>query len=502
MTIQIDKAEVNEEFAYGGNEAVKKIKLITVHGTGAGDITATGDRWWQLGSSFLEELGKRLDLDPSRVEIVPFQWELGPNSEVERRVAGKRLYDELMAYDEAGTDYYVVSHSHGGSVVYGALLQSVDKGKALQRLKCWCTVGTPFLDYRPNRFLPQRLSGFGLTAYAAGMVAFVLSICIAIKLLFSESVKKLEPLAMGDMDSLMFALIGFGVICVGGLYLYERFHRHWFTRSEKKRTSALYAGSWLGLWHLEDEAISALANIKMVNAPVIPRTFLKPLVAAAQLSIVLVLGGYLVYDIMFQDAKALIALNADPDWGIVNTAKYFGSIVTLVIEIFIFIMIVTYLVKFFAWVFGRPLSWLLNKAIWSSVRERAWGDDLLKEGVYQISSHPPEFDDKYGPLPDPVALPLRGHSEKHAILTLHKVREVLGMTRNSTSTPDLRSELNESLKWQELIHTSYFDVPEFVDLLAVGLYRAGLAELREGVIHTVERDELLAWCGGVSATQA
>ena len=107
--------------------AVNNIKLITVHGTGAGDVTAAGDRWWQLGSAFLDELGKRLDIDPSRVEISPFQWKDGPNSEEERRLAGKKLYQELKSCDESGDDYYLVGHSHGGSVVYSALLQSVAK---------------------------------------------------------------------------------------------------------------------------------------------------------------------------------------------------------------------------------------------------------------------------------------------------------------------------------------------------------------------------------------
>jgi len=54
-------------------------KLVTVHGTGAGQEANAGEQWWQLGSPFQEELAKRLQLDPARVEIVPFQWADGPN---------------------------------------------------------------------------------------------------------------------------------------------------------------------------------------------------------------------------------------------------------------------------------------------------------------------------------------------------------------------------------------------------------------------------------------
>lgn len=51
---------------------------------------------------------------------------------------------------------------------------------------------------------------------------------------------------------------------------------------------------------------------------------------------------------------------------------------------------------------------------------------------------------------------------------------VLGMAENSGRPADLRSELSESLNWQELIHTSYFEVPEFVDLLAQSLKNVGI----------------------------
>lgn len=42
----------------------KIAKLVTVHGTGAGDVTSSGDKWWQLGSVFFkrptEAFGPRL----------------------------------------------------------------------------------------------------------------------------------------------------------------------------------------------------------------------------------------------------------------------------------------------------------------------------------------------------------------------------------------------------------------------------------------------------------
>ncbi len=482
--------------------ASHKATLVTVHGTGAGDVTAAGDRWWQLGSAFLNELGKRLDVDPSCVEISPFQWKEGPNSELARRAAGKALYERLKSYDESGVDYYVIGHSHGGSVVYTALLRSVVKRAPLKRLKCWCTVGTPFLDYRPNRFLFQRLKSLGLTFYTTGVVAFVLGVWVLFNL----------PVEDGNLlQAMAYSLMLTGILSFSGLWTYERFRKSWATRAQKRETRRLYAGLWLGLWHGEDEAISALSNVRTFSAPIISRTFLQPLVAIAQLMVVIVPGIYLgldlsangsgLKDIADEFLRDFVDLQSASSQEVLYglTWMNFSMIIILVLPS---IWVLTILLNGLAKVLGRPLASILNRVIWSSVRQRAWGDDVLKEDVRAIDSHPPEFAPIFGPLPDAVADPLRGHSEKHAVVTLHKVREVLGMTRSARTAPDLRSELSDNLKWQELIHTSYFDVPEFVDLVALGLHRAGLGELRDGFVLTAERQHLADWCQGASAPAA
>ena len=123
----------------------KKTVLITVHGTGAGDEAIEGERWWQLGSTFQTELLKRLHLAPDQVEIAPFQWAEGRNSEIQRRIAAQELLNNLNKLEDQGVDYYLIGHSHGGSVIYNALLLSLRKERPLERMKHGCTGGTPFL---------------------------------------------------------------------------------------------------------------------------------------------------------------------------------------------------------------------------------------------------------------------------------------------------------------------------------------------------------------------
>ena len=148
---------------------------------------------------------------------------------------------------------------------------------------------------------------------------------------------------------------------------------------------------------------------------------------------------------------------------------------------------------------GGPLSKAIDNLVWSSVREQAWGADRRGEFVGQIGSHPPQFVERFVPLPDAIADKLSKNSEKSAILTLHKVRELLGMVPNQKEPVDIRAQLSEHLSWRELIHTTYFDLPEFVSLTAYGLHRAGLADLKDDFWQGASRNQVHEWYGAISA---
>jgi uncharacterized protein (DUF2235 family) len=145
----------------------------------------------------------------------------------------------------------------------------------------------------------------------------------------------------------------------------------------------------------------------------------------------------------------------------------------------------------------RPTK-AIDDLVWSSVREQAWGSDRRGEFVGQIGTHPPQFDEQFAPLPDAIADRLSQNTEKSAILTLHKVRELLGMLPNQKEAVDIRAQLSEHLTWRELIHTTYFDLPEFVNLTAYGLHRAGLAELNDDFWQGTSRNQVQAWYAAIS----
>jgi hypothetical protein len=502
-------------------DILEPTKLITVHGTSAGDLDSVeGHRWWQLNSTFQKELEKRIHLDRDTCEVVPFRWDIGPNSEAQRRLAGAALLDLLKEHEDAGAAYYLIGHSHGGSVIYHALLKSVHQGKKLTGLRQWCTVGTPFLDYRANRFMFQRLSGAGLTAYSTGVFALLLAMVYwvigqhnAFDFIARAEYLELSPeviahIANWDFNQVMhnfaLALTIYGVSCVVLLFFLERHKKGWANVKEKQQVEAWYGATWCGLWHRDDEAISALLNVQRVAIDIVPSTFLTPIVGFLQLFLVWGTGLMLCFDIVFKGGQKVGAFAfwlsspyaiTDEETGAVisvnDTGLIFGSsgshwsgmiegiLLTLIVLALVGWLLtkgLRYLVK----KLGRPLAFILNGIVWRSVRNTAWGDDLLAEDVHFVGASPPLFDRKFGPLPSVVATPLSKHSDANAIETLSKVRKLLGMTEGTGAQADVRSELGDTLNWQELIHTSYFEVPTFVDLIAVSLVSAGLGSFKEG----------------------
>jgi hypothetical protein len=471
-----------------------KTVLVTIHGTGAGEPTEEEDSWWLEGGRFLGKLKERLDLDPSRVEIFPFLWDGGPNSEASRRQAGRRLYELLKSYDAAGNNYYLICHSHGGSVAYSALLQSVDEDQPLERLKCWCTVGTPFLEYKRNKYLWQRLGGWQLWLY---VMSATTSLFAPLLLLLPLIGIELSSSAESRSETLLF--LSPWPLMHGCFLLLERYKARassksslsWITEKQKETVEHRYSESWVGLCHPQDEAVSALSNIKDVNEEIVKHRFLLPLIPISQFLLIIVWRFTPLDTFTWEWLEEKLEYHF-----LLERVLYVVLLLGIIIGLGFFL-------KGIALSVGKPISRWVNNAVWSSVRENVWGDDVNQEDVISIEAYPPNFEGKFKVMPDAIANSLNEHSSKSAIRTLVKVREILGMTKKinkdgsdtemGKGAMDIRSDLSQSLTWEELIHTSYFDVDSLIDLIAFGLHRAGIAEFKESFILTPENELLKAW---------
>jgi hypothetical protein len=157
--------------------------LITVHGTFAARPDSHGSAWWQIGSSFASEVQKLFGTT-LRIDIRPFHWS-GANSEAARRQAGKALYELVREIGRDKADVFLIGHSHGGSVIAEMIREASRRDDNLTNLRCWLTIGTPFLSFSEKSSLYQRLNLTGKNLYIATTSFLLTSIIMGIWVLGS-----------------------------------------------------------------------------------------------------------------------------------------------------------------------------------------------------------------------------------------------------------------------------------------------------------------------------
>jgi len=138
-----------------------KYCITLVHGTFAPDAP-----WTREGSVLRNTLQSSLD---GKVLFSAPNWG-GANSPGTRRSAADRLADHLInqfaAHPNAG--HFIVAHSHGGNVA----LMSGCAAAVSARLRGLVCLATPFLSYKPRRFMPY-LSLLVFSAFAFILVGLM-----------------------------------------------------------------------------------------------------------------------------------------------------------------------------------------------------------------------------------------------------------------------------------------------------------------------------------------
>jgi hypothetical protein len=130
--------------------------VFTIHGTFAASPDDQGPEWWQVGSAAWCRIRDHLPPGIRMAQVGEvFHWS-GLNLDSERVRAGMDLLDKLLALEKQAQPYHLIGHSHGGNVILEALVESERRRQAaspaaeeyallsLDRLRSWTTVGTPF----------------------------------------------------------------------------------------------------------------------------------------------------------------------------------------------------------------------------------------------------------------------------------------------------------------------------------------------------------------------
>ena len=125
------------------------------------------------------------------------------------------------------------------------------------------------------------------------------------------------------------------------------------------------------------------------------------------------------------------------------------------------------LYRLIAPLYNRVLRPMLDSKIREIVVKTAQGNDRPAAHVVAVSPHPilPPPAPSVPPLPNQVRVSIRDRANQHAYDLGPKLRELLAQ-------PSLTAGLEgfgQTLSGSELVHTSYFDHPEVIELLSLNI---------------------------------
>lgn len=282
--------------------------IVTVHGTyahivGPPDAPAPAElQWWQAGSACEQELRQLVGAQDGELTFVPFRWS-GENSERERRKAGAELFALLRDLESRNETYCIVGHSHGGSVIAAALLESVARKVPLNGLKRWITVGTPFVALKKERFLFSRLTLARKVVLVASMMLLLMFVVFLGGQLIDGSLfgrRDGQWLRLAFSAAMMSApfLIFYIVLKI----LDARSHLLYRPKLLEK-AEELYAERWLALNHDDDEAVQGLRLLPRLKMNFFDRGFAVPFLTLAAIFVL-----PLAYLVIVTSPTAMVAI--------------------------------------------------------------------------------------------------------------------------------------------------------------------------------------------------
>lgn len=604
--------------------------IITVHGTFAHyttglehDAATAADslQWWQPGSTFAKHAQQLVSSDSSDVTFTPFVWS-GDNSELARRAAGTRLLKQMKELEDRQEPYCVIGHSHGGSVIASALMESAAQRVPLEHLKKWITVGTPFVELRKERLLFLRLPILLKAIFIASLMLLLMFSISSVAEVFDggwedtlESQLQRYGISMGLM-ALPF------VVFVGITKYLDRRQLFFYRPGVIKRAREKFSERWLPLLHPDDEAVHGLSSLRTVKFNIFHNTFAVPFFSLASVFILPIAYFYLIAspthmvgitnflrdnvyatenferteaammdsrrkirDLRRQIRQAQDKLdNADTDLRAVLNARTeikrlreqlrgirqelhqdypnlvqvqrtrrfhrrflerdgkpceggtlcggghdillnsrlmyhlvtdeasswlvdeevregaFGNLIRFAMPIVlvpvvfgIVAVLMVLLVQLLAGLFSSFASRRLDDLTWFEVQRSALGNDAEAEIAVGANAHPSWIDRMPRTLPPELARKITERSNREMMTSLGKFRNAISELAFAEGNEGQIAKALDFLTWRELIHTSYFDVPEFRKFVSVTVSQLDGFQPNEVLRNDPEYAATLRW---------
>lgn len=474
--------------------------LITIHGTNDGLPTdgaspqEIAEKWWTATSDFGTEVRQ------AGYTVDPFQWS-GDNDEMGRRAAGKALYKKLRDQDRAGAPFAVIGHSHGGSVLYHALRYAAARRQALPHLQRLVSVGTPFLTFQRKPGLFERFGTFGRLSIIFIVTSLMMTIALGLTQTLSggrlDGVTG-QPAFVENLELLIISGV-LTVILAAGILRFRRY----YASGVGGKIATLFKDRWTALAHDSDEAVNSLTHAPAVKPVLVDHDVTRGLMQLVFVligifyiygsSLVDAFGGYVpaearvlsgagdtivevsdqlaapavldqlntaasVPGALIDDAVRtyVIAGRTGPIWDGVDGIRSQDTIYEL-LRILLFSALFWAAAPFNRLTLGRPAAAAINGIVRANLLGLAYGNSTIGEDPVGTSATPPGWSD-LAAMPAPITDSLQAHAVDHAATTLRSIQDALRDT--ATQGGDLAAVFSGSLTWNELIHTSYFRVPD------------------------------------------
>lgn len=180
----------------------------------------------------------------------------------------------------------------------------------------------------------------------------------------------------------------------------------------------------------------------------------------------ILLNAKLLFHLVTDEVSSLL-VDQDVGNGPVRRILLSAVPVLLVPVVFgIVAVIMVFVIGFLARLISRGISDWLDRQTWFEVRRSALGNDTESEVAVGTAPSPTWIDTQTNFLPNAVGGRIAEHSDRAMSDSISKIRSAISeFALNEGPDGQLTAALNY-LTWQELIHTSYFAVPEFQKLLA------------------------------------
>ena len=451
-----------------------KIAIVCVHGTGDTASNLDGPKWFQRGSHFSETLKQRLLERGSAAEIVPFLWS-GANSASEREKGAERLAATIKRIAPSYASVHVLGHSHGGNVANDAavlLRWGRQKRRVKEPIASLTTIGTPFFNSRTS--MSQSIGGllFLAITWASVPLYALMTVLLLVWALASSNYAGLQQgEALGVFHELFRELpsqqawLIFSLCALGTgipLWYMLRLATRGLRRIMRPRKSAGAHASVFAVMHSNDEAISFLQNLEKVPIEPFPSGSL------LRGSSGIALNSGVLAVIVVSLAPAAIYAGGQAGWVSapnVNWEWLWTSTLSLLFAAPLVFLLLYLLVRFVAGGGGEIVARSpLNNWVRGVLRGIAYGRDG-DQAIGEVTTSSHTYPTKEHRIEGAVAERMQTNAGAAAAKLIETYRWSL-FSIGADSNGPLANLANDAMTWESLIHTTYFDQPEVVALIA------------------------------------